>query len=73
MCPVAAGFMNMEYTRSGYLQPIDGSRICGGKITPKYIGKKDGNIIRLQIHGGRVEEESHFQKNNSGLVSLKPN
>lgn len=64
----------MEYTKPGYLQPIGGSRICGGnKITQKYIGRKDGNIIRLQIHGGRVEEENRYQKNNPRLVSLKPN
>lgn len=59
-CLIAAGFMNKEFNRSRCLQPIGGSRSCGGGDHPgsKHMGKKDGVTIRLQKQEGRVEEEN---------------
>lgn len=55
--------MNIEYTRFEYFQPIGGSRICGGKITQKYIGKK--------VSGGEKlisEEQSRIGVTETKLV-----
>ena len=53
LCLVAAGFMNMKFNRSRCLQPIGGSRSCGGRDHPgSTLGKNDGVLIRLQKHEG---------------------
>lgn len=47
-CVVAARFMNKEFNRSGWLQPIGGGRICDGED----IRKKGGHMIRPRNMGG---------------------
>lgn len=64
-------------SRLGCLQAID-SRIWDGKITQKYTGKKGGNMIRLQKHRRRVEEENLSKeqariRRETNVLSLKPN
>ena len=58
-CLIAAGFMNMEFNRSRCLQPVGGSRSCGGGDHPGSTwGRKMELTIRLEKQEGRVEEEN---------------